>query len=136
MKKVFAYVCLINGIYDIILGLVFLIIPRFLLNFLGAPENIFTATSFQVIGALLFSLGIGLFAAFRNLDGLLIIPLIKIVAHFVAGGVMIYHAITAALSIFIVVLAGIDIVFGLLYVIFFLLIKEYSFATAFKTSGT
>ncbi|MFX1491849.1 MAG: hypothetical protein ACFFBX_07810 [Promethearchaeota archaeon] len=135
MKKVFAYVCLINGIYDIILGLVFLIIPRFLLNFLGAPENIFTATSFQVIGVLLLSLGIGLVAAFRNLDGLLIIPFIKIIAH-LAGGIMIYHAITSALSVMIIVFGVIDIIFALLYILFFLLIKDYNFRAVFKTSRT
>jgi hypothetical protein len=132
MKKVFAYVCLINGIYDIFLGLAFIAAPVFLLTFLHGPVNVYTITSFQVIGALLLSLGIGLLAAFRNLDGLLIIPLIKIVAHFIAGGIMIYHAITAALSIFIIVLATVDIIFAILYILFFLLINEYSFSAAFK----
>jgi hypothetical protein len=135
MKRAFAGVCLINSIYDIVLGLVFLVVPAFLLSFLGGPVNVYTISSFQVIGALLFSLGIGLFAAFRNLDQLLIIPLIKIVAHFLAGGLLIYHAITAYLSILLIALAVIDIIFGILYIVFFLFIKEYSFSAAFRTSG-
>ncbi len=132
MKKIFAFVCLLNGIYDIFLGLAFFAAPIFMLAFLGGPIDVYTISSFQVIGALLIALGIGLLAAFRNLDSLLIIPLIKIFAHFIAGGAMIYHTIMATLSIYIIVLAGIDIIFGLLYVLFFLLIKDYGFTDPFK----
>jgi hypothetical protein len=135
MKKIFAFVCLLNGLYDIFLGLAFLVAPNFMLAFLGGTIDVYTISSFQVIGALLIALGIALLAAFRNLDNLLIIPLIKIIAHFIAGGVMIYHTIMAALSIYIIVLAGIDVIFGILYVLFFLFIKEYGFTDPFKATS-
>ena len=132
MKKVFAYVCLINGIYDLILGLFAFVAPATLGTIIGAPIDVYLIANLQVIGACLIGFAIGLFAAFRNLDSLLIVPLIKIVAHILAAGSLIYHALVSTLSIYIIFLAGTDLIFGILYVLFFLIIKDYGFTNPLK----
>ncbi len=132
MKKVFAYVCLLNGLYDIILGFIAFAAPAFMGVLISATIDIYFIANMQVIGALLIGLGIALIAAFRNLDHLLIVPFIKIIAHFLAAGSMIYHAVVSALSFNIILLAGVDLIFGILYILFFLLIKDYTFTSAFK----
>lgn len=137
MRRSFAYLCLINGFYDLTLGALFLAAGPQLAALLGLLPLLNTYSVFlvQCLGVCLLALGLGLLAAYRSLEHLLIIPLMKIVAHFGTFILGIYYYIVMAMPVTILLLPIISAVFGLLLLVFMLTTKG-SFSAAFKAAPT
>ena len=131
MRKSFRYLCLINAIYDFAIGIMSLL-----------PDP---TVSWEVMGvAWLFgicsiALGLGLVAAFRNPENLLIIPVMNIVANFgIAADYLwltLFAPIAAELRLIPLLFAIIPFVFGLLLLAYMLTTKG-SFSAAFKAAPT
>lgn len=134
MKKTLAILCLINGIYDLILGFVFLVIPNQAVSMFAItldPVGTFIA---QIVGACLIAFAVGLFAAYRNIDGLLIIPFIKIIAHLITVVLAVYYFWLGVVPLLFLPFVGVDGAFGVIYLLFFLVCKDVSFGEAFASS--
>jgi hypothetical protein len=137
LSKSFAYLCLINGFYDLLLGIMFLVAGPQLAGLLGLLFllNIYGVFLVQCLGVCLLALGLGLLAAYRNLEHLLIIPLMKIVAHFGTFILGLYYYFVIALPLTTLVIPIISAIFGLLLLVFMLTTKG-SFSAAFKAAPT
>ncbi len=135
MKKTLAILCLLNGIYDLILGFVFLVIPTLAAGMFMVILDPVPTMIAQIVGACLLAFAVGLFAAYRNIEGLQIIPFIKIIAHLLTLFLAIYYCfVLAVVPLLFMVFVGIDGFFGVVYLLFFLVSKDISFSAAFASS--
>jgi hypothetical protein len=130
MKALFARIVLISGFYDFLLAALFIFGGPVLSLFLGIPLDSLSATLLQILGGCLFAFGIALIVASRNLDQLLIIPVINLLARLIGFVVVIYYVFIWALPLSLTVFGIIDAIFGLVFLAFILVIKEYSFRAA------
>lgn len=134
MKKPLAILCLLNGIYDLILGLMFLVIPNLAANMFGVALDPVATMIAQIVGACLLAFAVGLFAAYRNIDGLLIIPFIKIIAHLLTVVLAVYYHLMGFVPLLFLLFVGVDGFFGVVYLFGFLVSKDISFGAAFASS--
>ncbi len=134
MKKTLAILCLLNGIFDMILGLAFLVVPNLAADMFVVTLDPVATMIAQIVGACLIAFAVGLFAAYRNIDGLLIIPFIKIIAHLLTVVIAVYYYLQAVVPLLFLVFVGIDGFFGVAYLLFFIFGKDISFKAAFASS--
>ncbi|MFX1474470.1 MAG: hypothetical protein ACFFCO_03185 [Promethearchaeota archaeon] len=134
MTKTLAILCLLNAIYDLILGIVFLVIPNLAANLFGLTLDLLATMIAQIVGACLIAFAVGLFAAYRNIEGLQIIPLIKIIAHLLTVVIAVYYWYIGVVPLPFLALVGVDGFFGVVYLLFFLVSKDISFGKAFASS--
>jgi hypothetical protein len=88
----------------------------------------------QLLGSTLIGLGIGLLAAFRNIEGLQIVPVMKVFAHLIAVVVGVYNYLLLVVPALFLVFVAIDFIFGIIPVLIFLFSKDFSFGAAFASS--
>jgi len=136
MKKWFARFAVVCGLYDLLLFLVFVFATPLLSMLLGIPIDTLSATLLQIVGSCLLGLGIALIVASRDLDRLLIIPVVDIPARLIAGASIIYHVALWGLSSTLVSFGVVDLIMGLVMLAFVLGIKDYGIRVAFSKRGT
>ena len=134
MKAWFRRIVLLSGVYDLALALVFLLGTPFLAALLGLTLDILSALLAQILGGCLLAFGIALVAASRNLDQLLLIPVMNMVARLVACIAIAYYVIATLLPVTLLPFGIIDGVFGILFIVFIVVIETYSFRAALAPS--
>ncbi len=135
MKKWFARFVLFSGLYDIVLAVVFLFASPLVSLLLNYPISILSGALLQIIGAFLLAFGIALIAASRTLDQYLIIPIANIPGRLIAFIVLAYYVLLG-LPPALLLLAIVDGLIGIVFILFILAIPDYNFRSAFKTSST
>ena len=135
MKKWFARFVLFSGLYDIVLAVVFLFASPLVSLLLNYPISILSGALLQIIGAFLLAFSIALIAASRAPDQYLIIPIANIPGRLIAFIVLAYYVLLG-LPPALLLLAIVDGLIGIVFILFILVIPDYSFRSAPKTSST
>lgn len=136
LKKWFARLVFVSGLYDLTLALVFLFGSPLVSILVNYPLTPLEGALLQIIGAFFLGFGIALVVASRNLDQLLIIPVANIPARLIAAIIVIYYVLVWSLPVSLIWLGIIDAVFAILFTIFLLVIKDYGFRSAFRKGLT
>ena len=127
MKKWFANLVLLSGIYDLILAALFLFASPFVSILMMYPITPLSGALLQVLGAFLLTFGIALVVASRDVNRLLVIPAVNSVLRLLFFIILIYYIIVWSLPFTLMVFGVIDAIFGILVFVFILVIKDYSF---------
>ncbi|MFX0169162.1 MAG: hypothetical protein ACFE89_07380 [Candidatus Hodarchaeota archaeon] len=127
MKKWFAYLVLLAGIYDLMLAALFLFASPFVSILLAYPISPLSAALLQICGAFLFAFGLALVVASRNLDQLLVIPVVNSILRLLFFVILLYYIIIWSLPVLLLVFGVIDAIIGILFLAFTLAIKDYGF---------
>jgi hypothetical protein len=136
MKKWFARFALVSGLYDLLLFIVFVFATPLLSVSLGIPVDVLSATLLQILGGCLLGFGIALVVASRDLDRLLIVPVIDIPARLIGGASVIYHIVLWGLPTALVSFGIVDVLIALVLLAFILGIKDYGIRAAFSRRRT
>jgi len=136
MKRWFAGFVGFCGLYDLVLFFVFVFATPLLSSFLGIPVDTLSATLLQILGSCLLALGIALIVAARDLDRLLIIPVVDIPARLIGGGAVVYNIVVWGLPSTLASFGIIDLVLGLVMLAFVLGIRDYGIRVAFSRRKT
>jgi hypothetical protein len=130
-KRWFARFVLLGGAYDIILAVTFLFFSPIVSILLDYPISLLSGALLQIMGAFLVGFGLALILAARNLDRYLIIPIANIPARIIASVVLIYY-ILLGLPLPLLVLGSIEGFFGIIFIIFIIVIPNYTFRSVFE----
>jgi hypothetical protein len=136
MKKWFARFVLVSGLYDLSLFIVFVFATPLLSAFLAIPVDVLSATLLQILGACLLGFGIALVVASRDLDRLLIIPVVDIPARLIGGASVIYHMVLRGLPMTLASFGIVDLVIAVALLAFIVGIKDYRIRVAFSRRST
>lgn len=136
MKKWFARFAILCGLYDLFLFLVFVFATPQLAMVLGIPLDTLSATLLQILGSCLLALGIALIVAARDLDRLLIIPVVDIPARLIAGASLVFHITVRGLPSALLSFGVVDLIMGFVLLGFVLGIKDYGIRAAFSPQST
>lgn len=136
MKKWFARFAILCGLYDLLLFLVFVFATPQLSMLLGISIDTLSATLLQILGSCLLALGIALIVAARNLERLLIIPVVDIPARLIAGASLLYHVALRGLSSALVSFGVVDLMMGVVLLAFVLGVKDHEIWAAFSGQKT
>ncbi len=135
MKQWFSRFVLFSGLYDILLALIFLFGSPIVSILLNYPISILSAALLQIIGAFLLAFGIALIFASRNLDQFLIIPVANIPGRLIAFVVLVYYVLLG-LPPALLLLAVVDGIIGIVFILFIIVIPDFSFRFVFKSPST
>jgi hypothetical protein len=127
MKRIFANIVLLSGIYDLALAVLFLFASPFISILLAYPISPLSGALLQIIGAFLLTFGIALVVASLDLDRLLIIPVVNSILRLLFFIILVYYIVIWSLPVALIVFGIIDAIIGGLFVTFILAIQDYSF---------
>jgi len=135
MKQWFTRFVRFSGLYDIVLAVIFLFGSPIVSLVLNYPLSILSAALLQIIGAFLLAFGFALIIASRKLDQYLIIPIANIPGRLIAFVVLVYYVVLG-LPPALLLLAIVDGVIGVVFILFIIAIPDHSFRSVFKSSPT
>jgi hypothetical protein len=127
MKKLFANLVLLSGIYDLILAALFLFASPLVSILVMYPITPLSGALLQTLGAFLLTFGIALVVASRDVNRLLVVPAVNSILRLLFFIILIYYIIVWSLPFALMVFGIIDAIFGILIFVFILAIKDYSF---------
>lgn len=136
MKKWFAKFVLLSGIYDLLLAGLFLFASPIISILVAYPISPLSGALLQTIGAFLLSFGIALVVASRDLDRLLIIPVVNSILRLLFFIILVYYIIIWSLPFALMIFGIIDVIIGGLFIAFILAIRDYSFRLVFQKQRT
>jgi hypothetical protein len=136
MKKWFAGFAVLCGLYDLVLFAVFVFATPLLSTVLSIPVDTLSATLLEILGSCLLALGIALIVASRDLDRLLVIPVVDIPARLIAGASILYNIALWALPTTLMSFAIVDLILGFVMLAFVLGIRDYRIRVAFSRRKT
>ncbi|MFX1565063.1 MAG: hypothetical protein ACFFCH_03640 [Promethearchaeota archaeon] len=135
MKRWFSRFVLFAGLYDLILGIIFLLGSPLISILLNYPLTILSAALLQIIAAFLVGFGIALILTSRNLEHYLLIPVANIPARLIAFIVVVYYVVIG-LPITLLWLGIIEGTIGIVLALFILRIPDYSFRSVLTNPST
>ena len=130
MKRWFCRFVLFAGLYDLILGVIFLFFSPAVSILLNYPLSILSAALLQIIGAFLVGFGIALIFTSRNPNQYLLILVANIPARLIAFVVVIYYVLLG-LPPALLSLGIIDGLIGFIFMVFIIIIPDYRFRSIF-----
>ena len=131
-KKWFAVLVAVIGLYEVCIGLLFLVASRMLTSMLGYIPDLFSTSRGQMFGALLLMLGVLEVLSARDLDRWLVIPIMTAFARLLSFSIMAYYTAIGVLPLILLLpFLVIDGTTAILVLIIILARKEYSFQSAF-----
>ena len=131
-KQWFEVFIFLIGIYEIIIGLLFLVATPVLTSMLGVVPDAYSTSFGQHFGGALIPFGLLEVVSARDLERWLAIPILAALGRIFSFGVMLFYAATLVLPLLTMLpFIIIDGASGFLVFIIVLVSKEYSFRRAF-----
>lgn len=131
-KRWFAGVIVVVGVYEIIIGLLFLVATPVLARALGVVPDAYSTSLGQHFGGALIPFGLLEVVSARDLERWLVIPILAALGRIISFGVMLFYTATRVFPLlsmlpFIIV----DGASAFLVLIIIFVSKEYSYRRAF-----